>query len=347
MALPKGVHRVRRKLTSGRSRYHFYAWRGGPKFWIDDIREPRDAEFHVAFAEVAARPKSKELLTPNLVDLFLSSAARAKGARSFDDQRKWLLRFADHFHDAPIEIFQERGSRGEVNVWRAQWKHSPKQHDMAGTHAARLLNWATEEGHLSEHHCHRLPRLYRVDRSEVVWTVHDRARIDAIAPGWVKRLLCAACETGLRPGDLIKLSRTSVEQTPSGRRLRVRTSKRGRLAHIPVTPALADIIDATPKDQMLILTNATGRQLTAHRASEGLRQWRDKAGLSEDLRLQDCRGTAATRLLNAGLSLSEIAGHMGWSLRHASNVIEHYARVSPSESDAVLLKLAAAKRGGS
>lgn len=84
-----------------------------------------------------------------------------------------------------------------------------------------------------------------------------------------------------------------------------------------------------------------------HRASEGLRQWRDKAGLSRELRLQDCRGTAATRLLDAGLSLAEISNHMGWSIRNAANVIEHYARVSLDETDAVLLKLSGAKRGGS
>lgn len=93
------------------------------------------------------------------------------------------------------------------------------------------------------------------------------------------------------------------------------------------------------------MTNASGGPLAEHRASEGLRQWCDKAGLNRELRLQDCRGTAATRLLHAGLSLSQIANHMGWSLRHAANVIEHYASVSPDETDAVLIKLASAKGG--
>lgn len=97
---------------------------------------------------------------------------------------------------------------------------------------------------------------------------------------------------------------------------------------------------------MLILTNASGQPLTEHRISEGLRQWRDKAGLTPDalgydLRLQDARGTAATRLLRAGLSLNEIAAHMGWSIRTAAAVIAHYAEVSPDETDAVLIKLAA------
>lgn len=345
--LPKGVHRVRRKLANGKSRFHFYAWRGrgAPKFWEDDKRNPTDPDFFVAFAESVERPTAATLMVPALVDQFLDSAAMPKGERSRTDLRKWVLRFAEHFHDAPAVIFEERGSRGEVNAWRAKWRHSPKQHDMAGTHAVRVLNWAVEEGKLSEHHCHKLPRLYQVDRSEIVWTPADREAIDAIAPEWVRRLLCVASETGLRPGDLIKLTTGAVERTPAGRRLRVRTKKRGRLAHIPITPELSAVIDATPRDRMLILTNASGGQLTEHRASEGLRQWRDKAHLSRDLRLQDCRGTAATRLLNAGLSLSEIANHMGWSIRHAANVIEHYARVSPNETDAVLVKLAQAKGG--
>jgi hypothetical protein len=36
------------------------------------------------------------------------------------------------------------------------------------------------------------------------------------------------------------------------------------------------------------------------------------------------RGTAATRLLNADLSLRQIAVLMGWSVRYAAQVIEHY-----------------------
>jgi len=50
-------------------------------------------------------------------------------------------------------------------------------------------------------------------------------------------------------------------------------------------------------------------------------------------------------LLNAGLSLAEIANHMGWSVRYAANMIERYARVSPDETDAVMVKLETAKKG--
>ncbi|MEY8143207.1 tyrosine-type recombinase/integrase [Falsihalocynthiibacter sp. CO-5D18] len=345
--LPKRVHRVRRKLANGKSRFHFYAWRGGPKFWQDSLRKPTDSEFYRELASATAQPKPLDYMVHQMVDEFLSSTAMPKGERSQSDIRKWALRFAEHFKAAPAIIFEERGSRGELNNWRALWKHSPKQHDMGGTHAVRILNWAVEEGKLTEHHCHKLRRIYEVDRSEIVWTQSDREAFDALAPDWVRRILCAACETGLRPADLIKLTKAHVEDTPKGRRLRVRTNKRKRLAHIPITPAMAEVIDATPHDRMLILANANGNALTPHRASEGVRQWRDKAQLSDELRLYDARGTAATLLLNVDLSLAQIANHMGWSIRYAANVIENYARVSPDETDAVLVKLAVAKGGAS
>ena len=83
-----------------------------------------------------------------------------------------------------------------------------------------------------------------------------------------------------------------------------------------------------------------------------LRQWRDKAGLTPeslgyDLRLQDARGTAATALLNSGLTLSQLAAFFGWSPRFAASVIENYARVSPDQSDAILLTMTRTRGGES
>lgn len=86
----------------------------------------------------------------------------------------------------------------------------------------------------------------------------DRQPINAKALDLVRRILWVACETGLRPGDLINLTIGAVEQTPAGRRLRVRTNKRVRLAHIPITPELAEIIDTTPREHHLTFSNASG-----------------------------------------------------------------------------------------
>lgn len=348
----KGIHRITAKLADGSSKEYHYAWRGGPKFWDSDSPfEKNTPEYLAALASKASLPKPESEMTPTTVDAYLDNAAvTTKAPRTQADYRKWALRFAEAFKDDPIAMFTEPESRGEVVAWCSKWNHSPRQHDEAVGAATRFLNWAVKSGKLLQHHCHKLPKYYEVDRSEIVWTAAHQEAVGEIAPEWVRRLLGAACETGLRVGDLIKLNKNSVETTPKGRRLRVRTNKRKRLAHIPVTPQMAEIIDSTPDDRFLILVNASGGALTPHRASEGLRQWRDKAKLSPDdigydLRLQDTRGTAATRLLNSGLSLAEIANHMGWSVRYAANVIEHYARVSPDETDAVLVKLAQHRRG--
>ncbi|WP_415836586.1 hypothetical protein [Palleronia rufa] len=42
--------------------------------------------------------------------------------------------------------------------------------------------------------------------------------------------------------------------------------------------------------------------------------------------------------------MNQIANHMGWSLRYAASVIEHYAAVSPAESAEVLDLLKREKR---
>ncbi len=344
----RGVHRVRRRLADGTLREHHYAWRGGPKFWSSsDPHQKGSPEYLAALAAVVKVPRAEGYPAKRLVDEFLSSAEfRKLSERTRRDYRTWALRFAGEFGEDPAAMFEEPASRGEVNEWRSRWAHSARQYDYAGTVAALVLNWAIDAGKLREHHLHRLSKIYDADRSEIVWTPAEVEAFNELAPPWVRRILAVALETGFRPGDLIRLSWSHIEATPNGRRIKLRTNKRRQVASIPVTPGLAEILEGTPRDRVLILASARGRPLTEHRASEGVRQWRDKAGLRSDLRLQDARGTAATRLLRAGCGLKHISAHMGWSLRYSSNVIERYAASAPEDSDEVLTILAAARAAG-
>lgn len=341
----RGVHRVKRRLAAGGFREHHYAWRGGPKFWISGgeiaIGSP---EYVAAFAACAVKPRSDRLGVPEMIDHYLDSAAfRAKSPRTRADYKKWALRLAAEFKDEPAAIFEEPDARAEVERWRQAWVSAPRSYDYAGQVVSLILNWARNKGHIRAHHCDRLEKVYAVDRSEIVWSPADIEAFSRRSPEWVRRILIAACETGLRPGDLINLSRFHVKPTKAGRHIVIRTKKKKRSANIPVLPEMAQIIDWTPAGRELILVNANGHPLTEHRASEAVRQWRDKAGLSPKLRLQDARGTAATRLLRQGLSLSHIAGHMGWGLRYASAVIERYATIDPDAADEILVSLAKAR----
>ena len=350
--LPEGVHRTRAKLADGSIKFYF-SLRGckGTGFWSSNERFPRSAEFFAAYGQAieAAKPKAVIQTNADVVAEYLASVSfRKKKPRTQSDYRRWLNRFVHEFGPDDIAMWEVPASKRELNKWREAWIHSPKQYDYCGTVVTLFLNWAADNGYLASNACRGFEKLYEVDRADIVWAPSEITKIVEICPDWVARLLIAATETGLRAGDLIRLSRNQIEQTPSGRRIRIRTNKRGMPAFIPVTEKMADVIDATPQDQLLILTNASGQALTEHRASEGLRQWRDKAGLSPDKigyapRLNDARGTAATRLLRAGLSLAQISACMGWSIRTAALMIERYAKVSPEETDDVLAALAAAK----
>ncbi|WP_417279516.1 tyrosine-type recombinase/integrase [Celeribacter sp.] len=187
------------------------------------------------------------------------------------------------------------------------------------------------------------------NRSEIVWTPADIKAFNEVAPHWDQRILMLGCETGLRVSDLVEVRKDHFEDTSRGKRLRFNTGKRGRIACIPVTKGLGAILEATPDSQETLLVGHLGHPLTPRWASNQITKWRREAQVPpwEDGRektLADTRGTAATRLLNADLSLRQIATLMGWSVRYASQVIEIYARVSPDESDEVSRKLERAKK---
>jgi hypothetical protein len=110
------------------------------------------------------------------------------------------------------------------------------------------------------------------------------------------------------------------------------------------------VIDSTLKDQEYLVVSLEGHRLMPERASQIVRDLKDRANeaaetdemktpIRDELRLYDLRGTAATALLRAGCTLNEIAVTMGWGLRHASNIIEKYAALVPEISDEVLEKL--------
>jgi hypothetical protein len=125
----------------------------------------------------------------------------------------------------------------------------------------------------------------------------------------------------------------------------MRTNKSGRSTtmQIPVTPAAAAIIDATPPDQFLILTPRSTAQRTVgypsqevadHLNALKLKRGRDgrlreiEAVKDAKLRLYDLRGTACTRLVRAGLSIADLALHMGWKPSYAAKMLGVYAAMN-------------------
>ncbi len=204
-----------------------------------------------------------------------------------------------------------------------------------------MLNWGVKQGKIKRHHC-SFDKVYKADRAHITWTPAYIEQFLSVAPENIGRVLIAATETGLRPADLVQLRRFNVETLPSGnRRLRVPTRKRGVYAHIPITPKMAEIIDSAPDGQEYILTNPSGKQWTERYASQRLSHWKNKAGLTEEalgysLHMHDCRGTATTKLLEAGAEAFQLATVFGWNLRYATQMLEVYAVVGSDKTDKIL-----------
>jgi integrase len=277
------------------------------------------------------------------VDAFLDSGDFARTApRTQQDYRLWAGRFSEEFGRLEQSAWEDRRARGLLIAWRDRWSSSPKQADYAVTVAVRILSWAEGRAIIGAHTCGGIERLYRASRADVVWLPDYVHRFMEVAPDCARRILTVALETGLRPGDLVTFGRAQVHLTPKGRRALVPTAKsNGRqMQSIPVSPALAAVIDSTPPGRDLILVSERGHPLTERRASFYIKNWRDRADLPKELHLYDARGTAATRLLAAGATMAEIASAMGWSIRTASTMIERYAAIAPEMADSIRDKLA-------
>lgn len=344
-SLPPEVHRVKAKLADGSVMYYFsLRGRKSSGFYKSPHRLPHEAEFHAAYAAAieAAAPKRNGYMANDLVDDYIASPnfMRLK-PRTQKDYRLWLDRFAKEFGDDPVQMFAEWESLSEVNDWRDAWKDSPKQYDYAGTVVTILLNWAIKRGKLKRHHC-SFDKVYKADRAHITWKPEFIEKFLSLAPDNIGRVLVAATETGLRPADLVQLRRFNVETLDSGnRRLRIPTQKRGVFAHIPVTEKMADIIDTALAGQEYILTNPSGKPWTERYASQRLSHWKNKAGLTEEalgysLHMHDCRGTATTKLLEAGADAFQLASVFGWNLRYATQMIEVYAVVGGDKTDMIL-----------
>lgn len=342
----KGIHRVKKRLSGGiEIRYH-YAWRGGPRFWSSDSGVPENGpDYWAAYRDACAEMRPSRGLFREVLGAYLESNKFQKLApRTQADKRVSIFHGQNgidaKFGDAPISVF----SRPEIRRIAYEWQEGIASDRVADTRLSDLVaivSWAIDRRYITQHHLLRMEPRYTVDRSEIIWLDDEIEAFLRVAPDWIGRVLIGATETGLRPSDLLSLSRAHVQVLPSGlRRIFMRTAKRGKVVSIPVTKRMSEIIDATPRDRLHIFANSTGGRFNGtNYAMSQIRKWRRKAELREELHLHDARGTAATRLFEADASLREISTHMGWSVQHTARMIEIYVARNPTHSDELLLKL--------
>lgn len=314
-------------IVKAKGRTYHYAWRGkgAPRL----ISEPGSAAYVQELADALASRKTgdRTRLSGLCARYRADDAWTDLAPKTRRDWSPWLDRIQEHFGNLRLEQFDRPAMRPVIDAWRKRFKKTPRAADMGLQVMSRLLAFGVDEGRLSTNIVAGMERLYRNDRSHVIWTEDDLAELEKVAAPEIMHAARLAVFTGLRQGDLLRLSWSHVRDNA----IEVRTAKTGKTALIPLHGQLRAFLDALPRRATTILTTTEGRPWrTGFGASWG-RAVR-KAGI--DKHFHDLRGTAATVFYLAGLTVREIAEVMAWSEDHVEALINRYVK-----RDEILLDL--------
>lgn len=330
----KGLNSVRKRLADGSTATYWYAWKGGPRL----PGKPGSPEFMAAYNAAVSRKMTAPSDTLRAVfDGYLDSGEfDALADRSKLDYRRHLRAIEDEFGDFPIAALADRRTRGEFLAWRDGLAASSRRNaDYRLAVFARALSWAFNRGLTPLNPLERPGRLYRSGRRECVWTDADEAAFYAKAPSHLHLALTLALWTGQRQGDLLRLSWTAYD----GETIRLRQQKTGARVAIPVGAPLRAALDGAKRRAVTVLTTETGTSWTESGFRSSWRKACAAAGVS-GVTFHDLRGTAVTRLAQAGCSEAEIATITGHSLRDVGSILDaHYLKRDGSLAVSAIRKL--------
>jgi integrase len=267
----------------------------------------------------------------------------------------------DAFGDLPIAALNDPGVTKDFLEWRDSMAATPCQADYAWRILMRIISWARGRAMTTYRPPERVEALYYSDRSDLIWEDCHIERFMASAPERLQWALIAAAETGLRLGDLATLPWSAYDPNPStyaplGRISTVlsksitRRRPRGRAVRIPVTRRLRALLDElwTLRSKRIvvssdrsdpILTNSDGRPWKNSKTlSQRFGAASDKAGI-DGLHFHDLRGTAVTRLSEAGCTPQEIQSITGHALESIHRILERYSARTDALAGAAILKL--------
>jgi len=332
----KGINKVRKRLANGTVVTHYYAWRGKGAPKLEGV--PGSPEF-IASYEAAHRQRytGHDGTLQAILNAYQHSPYfKEKAPRTQVDYIKHIRRVETEFGTFPIVALADRRARGEFLRWRDRLAlKSRRQADYTLSVLALILAWAFDRGDAPANPLERPSKTYRSTRVDRIWNEDDLEAFRNAAPAHLCLALELALWTGQRQGDLLRLTWAAYD----GQRIRLRQSKTGRRVSIPVAQPLRALLEAAKAQRkgLTILTNSRGAPWTG----DGFRTSWGKVSLDlAGLTFHDLRGTAVTRLAQAGCSVPEIASITGHALKEAEAILDsHYLSRDSGLADLAISKL--------
>jgi integrase len=305
-----GLHIVAKKRAGRPILWYVYAWRGGPQILAQiGGSKPQITKELVAAAKAAwdtqRKPNEETLMSVALE--YQAAASTAWRPSTKADRYRMIGRFIEAFGDMPLAAAEDRRFRGDILRWRERWMAQPRTADKCTEIAQAILAHGVMVGRLAVNVASEIPRLYKANRSDLIWTDADFAALQRFASIEVMQAVRLAAYTGLRRSDLVSITWDAV----ADKSIIWKTQKRGVRVAIPMLQETRDLLASLPRSAPTILTNSRGQSWTPDGLETSFGKARNAAGLK--LRLHDIRGTFVTQLARAGLTDNEIARIIGWS----------------------------------
>lgn len=325
----KGLHIVRSK-----GKEYIYAWRGGPRV----KGKPGTPEFQASYNEAVANHRAPE------TGRFRSIVVAYKSSKAYeglaDSTRRmwsrWLDRISDYFGELSIKQFDRPEKiRPLIRRWRATYADTPRSADYGMQVLSRVLSHAVDPmAKIASNPCEGIKTLYSNNRAEIIWLPSDIEHIRSHASAEVMHAIDLAAHTGLRVGDLVRLSWSHVGEDAIT--ITTGKSKHAREAVIPIYGELRKLLGDIPKRSPVILTNTRNKPWTTDGLNSSFTTAMVASKLKErDLHFHDLRGTAATKFYVAGLSERVISEIMGWEEDAVKKIIRRYVDRKAALRDAI------------
>lgn len=325
-----GLHKATKRLSGGRVAVYAYLYRGGPLIArgegitlslanrsLEAALGSQAALKRVAEAKEEAdrlKPRQSDRYIYGLVTAFLESAEfRKLGDSSQTAYRHYLERFRTAFGEDRLSMFDKPATVELLTDWRDEMAETPRAADYAIASVAKLFQWAASKGKTKAEPTKNIAKLHKANRSDIIWTDADLNAFCASAPEHLRQAVMLAAFTGLRQGDLLRLPWRAVSDVA----ITLRTSKRQRVAVVPLLPESRKIIEALNRDSLTVLQSSYGRPWTSDGFRASFRKACAKAKITK--RFHDLRGTAATKLA-PHMDDADLARWMGWSVERVTEL---------------------------
>ena len=348
-----GAHRVTKKLVKGKVAIYWYRYRGGPllaRFEGEDVRHAEANErtgqqqLLAAFAAPSPAPAPAGKMLSDLIRLFRQSpeGLPSLSTSTRREWTRWLDLICEDLGSLSLKALGSKSAKKVVIAWRDGFRSTPRKADYGIQVLRRLLAFGVDGDLLASNPAEGVKSIYRNDRSDIILDDDELAAILTQATPAARQAIRLAAATGLRRGDLVQLRWSDIR---SNRIERPTNKSRGKLVAIcPLAGDGAAVIEELRRARQArvdpgedpgayVLVTGKGTPWKPDSLTQAFDRAASAAGIKK--RLNDLRGTAATRFSRLGFDNARIATFLGWEPARVERIITRYVHAETLAQEAI------------